>query len=1367
LRTQVEATSGDLGLAWDGGPADAQRLVELLTLLDDRWDIPPAWLSSEALDQVDARIADLETAQSEHRAATAALAGITGEGRTVDADRAVPVRTALERLRNGRPTWTPGGDPSAGELTGLVGFLSDSAGLLASIEADARQVAEAFGLSTTRLAPTRAVQLAELSKLTGSPTPPEARWLDPTVQAALTEAIRVLGQLLGDYRARQGSLREVFTNEVLNLDLNGLKVRFTSTHRGLRKLGGAYRRDKKALAACTVSGRVDRAVLDRLGDAVAWQELASRLSTEEHRHAPLIGEHYYQRDTADFTRISAAIDTAQQALRLIGDELGGTALTDQLARDGARDPRVLAVAERLRVNAEQWLQRAHERLGDVASELAALSIPQVAEWCAATGERLAVLCAAVEHVSSVSARPVSLGSTAAALERAEDLRLLAERVAASAAADSSLLGGLYQGLATDLPALQAARRWADRVRAQLGGPVHRLVAEELLRTPVRSAEVREHLIVWMKAATRVTEEFTDRRAQEIHEVLTQRFDDAEVLLDELSRTVGDVEEWSAHTAAWSALEQAGLRPVLEFCAERWVDGDLVPKIVERALLEAWADDVLNSDEDRFGAMRAADRDALVDGFRTLDRALVADSAARVINACSVRRPSSNAGPAGTIVRQAQLRRGHMPIRKLLSEAGGVAQQLKPCFMMSPLSVSQYLPSTLKFDVVIFDEASQVRPADAINCVYRGQQLIVAGDQKQLPPSDFFARVDSVGDDTYDEDREDEFESLLDLCKGAGGLRSMPLNWHYRSEHESLITYSNYRFYKGKLLTFPGATDAAPDVGIELFKVDGTYRRGGPRDNPVEAAKVVERVRYHLLNHPELTLGVVAFSSTQEDAIDRELDRQAERYPELAGLRTEDRLNGFFVKSLENVQGDERDVIVFSIGYGPDEAGKFTLNMGPLNRQGGWRRLNVAITRAKRRVEVVTSILAEDFTGDSSSEGIRHLRGYLDFAHRGVPALALSLEESQGDVESPFEEEVLRTIRDWGYDAVPQVGVAGYRIDIAVRHRDKPGRYALGVECDGAMYHSSKVARDRDRLRQQVLEGLDWRIHRIWGTSWYRDRAGQEARLKAAIEESFTNSPVRPVFVPSTPVVHREEVDLDAPPSWTRPYRPILVKAHSPYEMHEAEAQGHLRSLIEAVVRGEGPVHEDRVLATVRTAWGMSRSGSRIRDAFDRAVTSLARGSLQRDRSGFLRDKGSALDVVRVPVADDEDTQRPVKHLPPEELRLAVGEFIADAHPITREELTTRVARLFGWARRGPDIRAALEDAVDALLAGGEVSEVGDRLISAPGRSRPAAAPSDPLVKDAATETQNSPKPNTPAVAAPRNRLGAASRMRLRPRSSDE
>ena len=462
---------------------------------------------------------------------------------------------------------------------------------------------------------------------------------------------------------------------------------------------------------------------------------------------------------------------------------------------------------------------------------------------------------------------------------------------------------------------------------------------------------------------------------------------------------------------------------------------------------------------------------------------------------------------------------------------------------------------------------------------------------------------------------------------------------------------------------------------------------------------------------ELTVGVVAFSEAQAAAIEVALDRRRESARELDEFFAEDRLDGFFVKNLENVQGDERDVMIFSVGYGRDENTRLTMNFGPLNREGGQRRLNVAITRARQRVEVVSSITGTEPEFNAElREGVAHLHRYLDYAARGPAALAIELDESGLDADSPFEEEVLRAIRSWGYDAVPQVGTAGFRVDIGIKHPSKAGRYALGVECDGWMYHSSKVARDRDRLRQEVLERLGWRIYRIWGTAWYRNRNEQEERLRAAIMDAIHSAPqaaapIRRVGPAELETEQFEPVALDEAPSWTVAYRvatPALETRRLP-EMHLPEAQWQLRQVIRDVVTVEGPVLDTLVLRRVREAWGVGRAGRRIRDAFDTAVRALTRsGAITADRQGFLHPQRRG-DPSRKSPRRGSAARRRADEVPLAEMQLAVANLIADAKRVRRDELTFEVARLFGWNRRGPEIAAALDRAVDGLLRNGSVT----------------------------------------------------------------
>lgn len=1307
LQARVGLIDSELGLGWYDGPTDAERLLDLLVLLDDRPVIPLEWLCADGIEDVEHRSRQLAGATEAYRLAVRNLHDSVGaEAVDIDPNQRRAFTTAIDGLTKASNSiqlqvpWLPDRNAQSAALRHQARFLSDSVEVLEQLNSDSRHIAKTFGLASANISIQRAIELADLGTLVNEPARPEAHWLDPFAQASLDEAMQVLGNLVSEFRTRRHALHAVFTDEALNLGLRAIQVRFTEVHRGLGKLRRAYREDKATLASCTLTGKVDRQVLAMLPDGVAWKEGADQLSLAETRHADILGEHYYQRSEADFAKIAQALNVARRAITLASGERVGPGFADQLARGSASDPAIPFLAERARRTATTWTMNARDVLGPVVDRLSSVSLVRARTWCIDALANVQAVIALVDEVSAIAGRQMSVEETRTALDSAAAVYERRATVESEREADQQLIGDRFAGVDTDWVSVTDALAWTCKVRRVVDGALTGPVAEALAESPYTSADLSDQYAAWEKASARIATRFDDSRTIEMSDDLRGDFDDVEHVLEQLKRTVGDIDTWAAYSTAKSKLEQMGLEPVVTFCRDERVPGTLVRPIVERAVLEAWTDAVFNVDYERLAVLRAEDRDALVDEFRKLDALQVDSAAARIINACTNRRPTSSAGQAGIIKRQGEIQRKHMPIRELLTQAGGVAQLLKPCFMMSPLSVSQFLPSSLRFDVVIFDEASQVRPSDAVNCVYRGAQLIVAGDQKQLPPTSFFAGSSAANDDEYDEEQIDEFESVLDLCKATGALAALPLQWHYRSQHESLITYSNYKFYGGDLHTFPGATQEATDVGIELFKVDGVYRRGGARDNPIEAIKVVERIRYHRLNHPELTLGVVTFSGAQEDAIQRELERQAQLYPELADLTSDDRLDGFFVKNLENVQGDERDIIIFSIGYGFDEHGKFTMQVASLNRRGSERRLNVAITRAKRRVEIVTSVLAEDFSGTATAGAMLHLPRYLDFAKRGMPALAADVAESLGDVESPFEDEVVRTIRSWGFDAVPQVGVAGYRVDIGIRHLERPGLFVLGVECDGAMYHSSKVARDRDRLRQQVLEGLGWTIHRIWGPTWYRNRAEQEVRLRDAIDDAIRGHSTRPT-IPTKPMesvsVQEVEVDFDAVPLWSEPYRLAELDAqYTGYDMHEPEARPQLQRLVEEVARQEGPVHRDRVLRAVRIAWGVGRAGPRIKDAFDSAVRALGRKALDVDAVGFLRLESSTLSKVRVPT-DDPESRREAKHVPQAELQLAIAHLVSDAHAITRDEVSVRVARLFGWSRRGPDVTAALDRAIEILV----------------------------------------------------------------------
>jgi very-short-patch-repair endonuclease len=447
-----------------------------------------------------------------------------------------------------------------------------------------------------------------------------------------------------------------------------------------------------------------------------------------------------------------------------------------------------------------------------------------------------------------------------------------------------------------------------------------------------------------------------------------------------------------------------------------------------------------------------------------------------------------------LIHQTGLQQPRIALRRLFSNAGNAIRAYTPCVMMSPMSVAQYLePGKHKFDLLVIDEASQMRPEDALGAMLRCDQAVIVGDPEQLPPTDFFTSSNDASDEQAEDAPE---ESILELGRRCWHPMRM-LEVHYRSRHQSLIAYSNREFYGERLLVYPSPVRDDPEFGVSCRRIDGAYEVGQGR-NLKEAEAIVEEAASLMRTRVDRSIGIVAMNQAQRDLIETLMDEKTASDPDLQAYR--DRWSGdledFFIKNLENVQGDERDIILISTVYGPTAEGTFHQHFGPLNRAYGHRRLNVLFTRAKRKLTVFTSLDHARIVADGNRRGVRVLKEFLEYASRGsfTPG-----RQSGQEPDSDFERWFLSRLKSANYDAHPQVGVAKYRIDIGVVHPDKAGSYILGVECDGATYHSSKSARDRDRLRQDVLESLNWKIYRVWSTDWYRDPEREFDRLVQRIE----------------------------------------------------------------------------------------------------------------------------------------------------------------------------------------------------------------------------------------------------------------------------
>lgn len=446
-------------------------------------------------------------------------------------------------------------------------------------------------------------------------------------------------------------------------------------------------------------------------------------------------------------------------------------------------------------------------------------------------------------------------------------------------------------------------------------------------------------------------------------------------------------------------------------------------------------------------------------------------------------------------------RPRVTVREILRRAGESIRELKPCFMMGPQAVAQFLQAIPQvFDVVIMDEASQLRPEQAIGAIARGRQLIVVGDPKQLPPTSFFSRSQN-DDETQPQMAAVDAESILNVASSHfRPIRS--LRWHYRSRHESLIAFSNEKFYRGNLVVFPSPYPRKRGLGVRSHYVANAVYES--QMNQMEAARVVDFVVDHIVHYPDQSLGVVALNIRQRDLIAELLEERLKSVTSAQAYRDKwaEQGLGLFVKNLENVQGDERDAIIISTTFGPPPGGtRPHQNFGPISQQGGWRRLNVLFTRAKSSVLLVTSLTDTDVVvGNGTPEGTRALRDYLAFAATG--RLHVDQGHATGGVpESPFEESVIAALSDHGFDCEPQVGVAGFRIDIGVRHPQYPHLFLAGIECDGASYHSGITVRDRDRIRQEILESLGWKgkLWRIWSTEWFRNPRPELRKLVAFLE----------------------------------------------------------------------------------------------------------------------------------------------------------------------------------------------------------------------------------------------------------------------------
>jgi len=909
--------------------------------------------------------------------------------------------------------------------------------------------------------------------------------------------------------------------------------------------------------------------------------------------------------------------------------------------------------------------------------------------------------------------------------------LIAGQGAARAVGDARHLGPTafgkrWKGVASDWLALRGVVEW---IRAN---PDLRLLVSRIEDPAAPFAQAKSAL----EARDRFVKDLGDLFASlvfarselqgggKVEAISTERLADRLALWGESGELLS---KWVEYCRCANAARSAGIDELVD----RLHDGRIAPKEAmgrfEMSFYEAvFREQVRMRPE--LAQFDGALHTKLVQEFVDLDRNRLLASALEVVRVHHRQIPirsGGGIGPLGVLRGEIAKKRNHLPIRQLMQRAAPAVQALKPVFMMSPLSVAQFLPpAALSFDLLVMDEASQIQPVDALGAIARARQVVVVGDPQQLPPTAFFAKL-TGGDGDEDEDEETtkvgDVESILGLFS-ARGLPTKMLRWHYRSRHQSLIAVSNRQFYDDQLYIVPSPHSAEAGMGLRFHHIpDGVFETGKSRTNPIEARAVAEAIVRHAAEHPELSLGVAAFSAQQRRAIQDQVELLRRKLPpEIESFFQAHATEPFFVKNLENVQGDERDVIFISVGYGPSALGaRPAMRFGPLGQEGGERRLNVLISRAKRRCEVFSSITDEDIDLDfaRTRKGVLAFRIFLAYARTGQFTFA---ERMAQDHDGVFEEQVTRALRDHGYQVHPRLGIAGFFIDLAVADPEHPGRYLMGIECDGASYHQARFARERDRLRRAVLEDHGWIIHRIWSSDWLNrpneqlrrlltalDGAKRDLQLRPASELKRTRAiPVEVFTIDRTDVTEvglrdaQDEVATKDDRCYVeaRVEKPLGFSA----ELHEAPL-GVLMAAVEQVVAIEGPVHVDEMVVRVREGWGLQRAGSRIRGALEGALRKLVESHRVVRVQNFLSVPDQA---VRVRDRGDvaSTSLRKPEMLPPAELRVAVLDVVRANFGATPDQVVQAVSRAVGIRSTSGQVRGVIEQVVDGMVGKGELVE---------------------------------------------------------------
>lgn len=802
---------------------------------------------------------------------------------------------------------------------------------------------------------------------------------------------------------------------------------------------------------------------------------------------------------------------------------------------------------------------------------------------------------------------------------------------------------------------------------------------------------------------------------------TQWLDNSMHKLKKWEENLDKLKDWYRWLSARNRLEELNIGFVAEAYCARPISTDTIQDVFYKGFYKACIHYIL-SKESRLELFKGQLFDDVIQKYKDLAINFEALTRKELYAKLAANIPSFTIEAAqnsevGILQRNIRNNARGVSLRKLFDQIPTLVSRMAPCMLMSPISVAQYIdPDADKFDLVIFDEASQMPTYEAVGAIARGKSIVIVGDPKQMPPTNFFTT------NTVDEDNIEleDLESILDDCL-ALSMPSKYLLWHYRSKHESLIAFSNSEYYENKLLTFPSPDNI--ESKVRLVPVKGCYDMGRTRQNKEEAQAVVDEVVRRLSdkNLRKKSIGIVTFSVVQQALIEDLLsDLFIFRHDlEKIAFESEEPL---FIKNLENVQGDERDVILFSIGYGPDKNGKVSMNFGPLNRVGGERRLNVAVSRARYEMIIFSTLRSDQIDlNRTSAVGVAGLKRFLEYAERGERSIVDS--QSTANLSVNIEHIIADALREKGYEVHTNIGCSGYRIDIGVVDKSSSG-YILGILCDGENYRQTKTVRDREIVQNGVLKALGWNIYKVWTIDWWEDREQTLERIIDMISKAKENG----LYVESNAHLSGDDevlFDRKRPETSLKqqsvennhPYqidlaqleqRADLTLSDCPSDMFYAkEKRAFIVSQLKEVIDAEAPISRSLLCKRIMAAWMISRFSNKLDRYFDVLFSQLTCYQTMHDGAVFFwkdEEQKKSYTYYRI------NSGRDAVDLPPEEIANAVVAVVKEQIGLPVKDAIRIVAQLFGFSRSGTNVEAAMQRGIDEAVAQKRVKLENDRVI---------------------------------------------------------